>query len=106
MATTNPMMLYGSFRDCLKTPIHRWFAYPAGYSHKLVQEKILENALTKDSLVADPFVGTGTTSLAARMAGVPSLGIEAHPFVNWVANVKLCINYDIGLIEKYLRDVR
>jgi DNA modification methylase len=64
----------------------------------LVEAKIRENSLNSESIVADPFLGTGTTSLAARMMGVPSLGIEAHPFVYWVATVKLHIQYDLDAI--------
>jgi hypothetical protein len=103
--TTNPLRYYGSFRDCLRSPIHRWFAYPAGYSHKLVEAKIRENSLNSESLIADPFLGTGTTSLAARMMGVPSLGIEAHPFVYWVAKVKLHIQYDLDTIQEQMEHV-
>ncbi|MBI2859870.1 MAG: hypothetical protein HYX90_12450 [Chloroflexi bacterium] len=96
---------YGSFRDSLKSPIHRWFTYPAGYSHRLVEAKIRENCLNSESLIADPFLGTGTTSLAARMAGIPSLGIEAHPFVYWVAKVKLHVNYDLASVRRSLDNV-
>ena len=99
---TNPLRHYGSFRDSLRAPIHKWFAYPAGYSHKLVETKIRENSLNGESLIADPFLGTGTTSLAARMMGVPSLGIEAHPFVYWVAKVKLHIHYDLDAIREQM----
>ena len=104
--TTSPTQrYYGSFRDSLRSPIHRWFAYPAGYSHKLVEAKIRENCLNNKSLVADPFLGTGTTSLTARMVGIPSLGIEAHPFVHWVAKVKLHIDYDLDTIQNQLQCV-
>ena len=83
---------YGSFQDSLKAPLHRWFTYPAGYSYKLVQAKIAENALTPQDWIADPFLGSGTTSLAAKLAGSNSVGIEAHPFVFQVAQTKL--NFD------------
>ena len=58
---------YGSFRDSLRAPIHRWFTYPAGYSHKLVEAKINEYGLSEGSTIADPFLGTGTTSLVAKL---------------------------------------
>ena len=83
---------YGSFQDSLKAPVHRWFTYPAGYSYKLVQAKIAENALTAQHWIADPFLGSGTTSLAAKLSGHNSVGSEAHPFVFWVAQTKL--NFD------------
>ena len=93
---------YGSFQDSLKAPIHRWFTYPAGYSYKLVEAKIKENGLTSYDIVADPFLGTGTTSLAAKLMGFNSVGIEAHPFVFWVAETKL--NYDLDL-ERFAKDI-
>ena len=80
---------YGSFRDSLRSPVHRWFAYPAGYSHRLVAAKIRQYGLASEHWVMDPFVGTGTTSLAAKEAGVNSIGVEAHPFVSWVAETKM-----------------
>jgi len=91
---------YGSFRDSLKSPVHRWFTYPAGYSHKLVSEKIFENKLTSSSYIADPFLGTGTTSIVAKMCGINSLGVEAHPFVHWVASTKMKFVYDLDALSR------
>ena len=85
---------YGSFKDSRKAPIHRWFAYPAGYSYKLVEENMKRYGLDSESLVADPFLGSGTTTLAASHSGVPSVGTEAHPFVSWVATTK-CTVHDV-----------
>lgn len=90
---------YGTFKDSLRAPVYRWFTYPAGYSYKLVEEKIKENSLKKGSWIFDPFVGTGTTSIAARQIGMNSIGIEAHPFVFWIAQVKLCIAYELNKLE-------
>ena len=96
---------YGSFQDSLKAPIHRWFTYPAGYSYKLVEAKIRENSLSDQSCIADPFVGTGTTSLTAKTLGVNSIGVEAHPFVYWVAKTKLSSNLDIPGLTKDIEQV-
>ena len=96
---------YGSFQDSLKAPVHRWFTYPAGYSYKLVEAKISENHLGRQSYIADPFVGTGTTSLTAKMLGINSVGIEAHPFVHWVAKTKLTFDHDIPSLVKDTEEV-
>ena len=95
---------YGSFRDSLKAPVHRWFTYPAGYSYKFVEAKINQYGLNPGSTVGDPFLGTGTTSLAARKLGVHSVGVEAHRFVHWVAATKLYLNHDVASLEKAIAD--
>ena len=74
---TNHNHNYGTFKDSLREPIYNWFAYPAGYSYKLVNEKIKEHKLDSKSWILDPFVGSGTTSIAAKLAGVNSIGVEA-----------------------------
>ncbi|MCY4163105.1 MAG: DNA methyltransferase [bacterium] len=91
---------YGTFKDSLSAPIHRWFTYPAGYSHKLVEAKCSQFSLGAGSLIADPFVGTGTTSLAAKSLGINSVGVEAHPFVHWVAQTKINHELDTDLLKK------
>ena len=90
---------YGSFQDSLRAPVHRWFTYPAGYSYKLVESKIAEYGLGNRQWILDPFVGTGTTSVAAKAVGVNSIGVEAHPFVYWVAKTKLHSNYDLPTLQ-------
>ncbi len=86
---------YGSFKDSLRAPIHRWFTYPAGFSYRLVEQKLREYGLDNTSWVVDPFVGTGTTSIVAKLQDVNSIGVEAHPFVHWVAKVELFWSYDL-----------
>ena len=103
---TDGLSEYGSFRDSLRAPIHRWFTYPAGYSHKFVESKIRESSLDRRHWVMDPFVGTGTTSIAAKVAGVNSIGVEAHPFVYWVAKTKLYIEYDAEALKADAEEIR
>ena len=99
VSTSSRLENYGSFKDSLRAPIHRWFTYPAGYSYKLVEAKILEYALGGNHRILDPFVGTGTTSVAAKAMGVNSVGIEAHPFVYWIAKTKLRVDHAIEELE-------
>ena len=100
IADADNLSAYGSFQDSLRAPIHRWFTYPAGYSHRLVDSKIRQYGLDGQHWIADPFVGTGTTSVAAKMAGVNSIGVEAHPFVCWVAQTKLHFEHDVEALTR------
>lgn len=96
---------YGSFQDSRRAPVHRWFTYPAGYSHRLVESKIREYGLDGQHWIADPFLGSGTTSVAAKTAGVNSVGVEAHPFVFWVAQTKLHFEHNLGQLAAAVRCV-
>ena len=77
-----------TFLDNMRLPIHRWFRYSAGFSAEWVKWLLAERN-GSDLRVLDPFVGSGTTCLACDEMGIPSYGIEAHPFVHRVARVKL-----------------
>jgi len=80
---------WGTFRDSLREPIHNWFTYPAGFSYKPVEYYIEKLGLDNNNTIYDPFMGSGTTNLTAKMCGVNSVGVEAHPFVYPIAKTKL-----------------
>lgn len=86
----------GTFKDNLKAPIHSWFQYPAGYSYKFVEVTFDKFEIKSGDWVYDPFSGTGTTLLSARKMRINGYGVEAHSFVHWVADVKLCLDYDFA----------
>lgn len=76
----------GTFTDNMKLPVHRWFRYSAGFSAAWVESVLKDhNAM----VVLDPFVGSGTVSIASDKLGIPSYGVEAHPFVFRLGQGKL-----------------
>jgi len=93
----------GTFQDNLRAPIHRWFKYPAGFSYRLVEALIDDKRLAPAHWILDPFVGCGTTSVVAKEYGINSLGIEAHPFVWWVAQVKCFWEYDLPSLHRAIQ---
>ena len=99
-ATEISLERLGTFQDNLRAPIHRWFKYPAGFSYKLVETLIDDKHLVSGHWLLDPFVGCGTTSVVAKERGINSLGIEAHPFVWWVAKVKCFWEYDMESLHR------
>ncbi|MBL8092464.1 MAG: hypothetical protein JNJ43_19175, partial [Anaerolineales bacterium] len=86
---------WGTFKDSLKAPVHRWFTYPAGFSHKAVEHSIEKHGIIQGQTIYDPFMGSGTTNLVAKTLGINSVGTEAHPFVYQITKAKL--NWDIEL---------
>ena len=86
----------GTFIDNMKLPIHRWFRYSAGFSAQWVESLIEELGLVQTDMLLDPFAGCGTSLLAADTKSLPSLGIEAHPFVARVARAKLLWGSSVG----------
>lgn len=85
----NEIKNWGTFKDSLKAPVHRWFTYPAGFSYKAVTYAIERFNISKEMVVYDPFMGSGTTNLTCKTLGISSLGVEAHPFVYQIAKAKM-----------------
>ncbi len=83
-----------NFLDNMRLPVHRWFRYSAGFSAEWVKSVVRQRGGTEPR-VLDPFVGSGTTCLACDETGVPSIGLEAHPFVLRVARTKLAYHANV-----------
>jgi len=91
---------FGNFKDSLRAPVHRWFTYPAGFSYKAVEEVFKDYGVREGMRVYDPFAGTGTTNIVARQQGIDSYGVEAHPFVHFVASTKLFWDFDFTELRR------
>ena len=101
-----------TFIDNMKLPIHRWFRYSAGFSSKWVEQTILNildekriNAKNSDFFVLDPFVGSGTTLLAADQVGITGIGFESHPLISKIASAKLLWDTDIDSFRKFSNNI-
>lgn len=96
-----------TFVGNMALPIHRWFRYSAGFSALWVRETI-RSAKTKATMpvhVLDPFAGSGTVPVEAEAAGVPSYGVESHPFVARVARAKTRSGTDTKGFREYARGI-
>ena len=107
LVTAHPLDVskWGTFQDCLRAPVHRWFKYPAGFSYKLVETLIDEFRLNHTHWILDPFVGCGTVNVVAKLRGVNAVGIEIHPFVHWVAKVKCFWEFDMERLRRDLMEL-
>ena len=90
----NSVKSSSTFVNNMAVPVHRWFRYSAGFSAEWVSQVIARAKAERPIRVFDPFTGSGTTLLAAESEGVPSYGVESHPFVSRVARAKLAWRTD------------
>ena len=97
---------WGTFRDSLRAPVHSWFTYPAGFSHKAVEHSLsIQNLKVGESTIYDPFMGSGTTNLVAKSMGFHSVGVEAHPFVFDITQSKMHWDLDFDEVESFLTQI-
>ena len=47
----NEIENWGTFKDSLREPVHRWFTYPAGFSYKAVSHSIERFGITPNMVV-------------------------------------------------------
>jgi hypothetical protein len=95
-----------TFVDNMRLPVHRWFRYSAGFSAQWVEAVIEEAKRSGPVSVFDPFVGSGTTLVAAEACQVPSIGLEAHPFVARIARAKMYYRSDPNRLLAFAAKVR
>ncbi len=80
-------------------PIHRWYVFPHSFTSELVHALIDEWGLTPNDQILDPFVGAGTTLLAAKEKGIPAAGFDLSPLAVLATNVKVT-NHDVARLKK------
>ena len=103
---SKPRNEWGTFKDSLRAPVHNWFTYPAGFSYRAVEHFLhLHNVEPGKDIIYDPFMGSGTTNIAARQLGVDSLGNEAHPFVYEITLSKMAWEIDEISIKKFIESL-
>ena len=68
--------------------IHRWYRFVLSFPPHLVRHFIGLFELDERSVVLDPFCGTGTTLVEAKLQGIKAIGLEANPFPCFASRVK------------------
>ena len=68
---------------------HDWYRFVLSYPAHLVRDYIHDFGLNKNSVLLDPFCGTGTTVVEGKLNGIRAIGTEANPFAHFAGSVKL-----------------
>ncbi len=71
---------------------HDWYRFVLSFPPHLVRQYLNEFELDENDLVLDPFCGTGTTVVEAKLRGIPSIGLEANRFAAFAGSTK--VNWD------------
>lgn len=74
--------------------VHDWYRFVLSFPPHLVRSYLQRFHITQDQKVLDPFCGTGTVLVECKKLGIPSVGIEAHPFAHFVSQTKVSWNLD------------
>jgi DNA methylase len=70
-------------------PAHDWYRFVLSYPPHLVRDYLSRFEMSSESVVLDPFCGTGTTIVECKKQGIPSVGIEAHPMSHFASQTKI-----------------
>lgn len=73
---------------------HAWYRFVLSFPPHLVQDYVEKFGLETGAALLDPFCGTGTTVLEAKLQRLNGVGIEANPMAYLASSVKTTWNLD------------
>lgn len=79
--------------------IDKWYSYIEEFSSDLILKKINDEKLKKNSIIFDPFIGSGTTAIISNLVGHDAVGFDSNPLMTMVSKVKTNWSIKIKKIE-------
>lgn len=79
---------------------HEWYRFVLSFPPHLVADYIEKFGLGSKSVIMDPFCGTGTTVVEAKLHGIENIGIEANPVAHLASKVKTTWEIDADKLYK------
>jgi len=84
---------------------HDWYRFVLSFPPHLVRQYLERFGLNDGATVLDPFCGTGTTIVEAKLCGINSVGIEANPVAYFASDVKSDWNIDPSKLKEHARQI-
>ena len=84
---------------------HDWYRFVLSYPPHLVRDYINNFELDEQSIILDPFCGTGTTIVEAKLNRIRAVGLEANPFPYFASTVKTNWNIVPDELESFAAQV-
>ncbi len=88
-----------SLNDINNSRFHNWYFFTLGYSPAFVDYIVKSKNITKNDVILDPFVGSGTTIVESKLQGIPSIGIDANDFLAFASSVKTRWDLDLNEVK-------
>ncbi len=83
---------------------HGWHRYVGRFPAQLVRAIINYFDLKETDVLLDPFCGSGTTLVEARLLGIPAVGIEISPLSAMISRTKSSFPVEIQEINNYIEN--
>ncbi len=84
---------------------HDWYRFVLSFPPHLVRDYIKKFELNKKNVVLDPFCGTGTTLVEAKLAGMKAVGLEGNPFPYLASTVKTDWDLEADVLSARARQI-
>ena len=91
--------------DTQDRAFHDWYRFVLSFPPHLVRDYINKFNLNEQSVLLDPFCGTGTTLIEAKLVGIKAYGIEANIFPSFASTVKLDWNLDPEMFLSFANQI-
>lgn len=85
--------------------VHKWYDYLEDFPFDFTWQKIKEHCKKKTDIVIDPFAGSGTTVITAKLTGHDAYGIDANPLMQFISETKTEWDIDLEEFKKYMFSV-
>jgi 16S rRNA G966 N2-methylase RsmD len=84
---------------------HDWYRFVLSFPPHLVREYFERFGVKTGATILDPFCGTGTTVIEAKLCGINSIGIEANPMAHFASSVKVDWDLDPDKLSKHAQQI-
>ncbi len=84
---------------------HNWYRFVLSFPPHLVRDYINDFGLNEQSTILDPFCGTGTTIVEAKLNQISAVGLEANPFPYFASTVKTDWNISPDELQSFAAQV-
>lgn len=85
--------------------VHKWYDYLEDFPFSLIEDKIKEYKIKPNSLIVEPFVGSGTTCISANFFHCDSVGFDANPLMTFISEVKTTWDIDLIIYKKQVINI-